>query len=149
MSDGPEPLSRHVGGSGTYADPHRFHSALLTMLDRMQPGGDYFHLQLDQARELLVRTEVSDDLRKTLEERILDLEYRWRCGLPAYVVGKIRLVKESAYSFKPKETAARKRAELLRQAHEAREAFYAFAQEHPAIHERRGCEVPTIEELLA
>jgi hypothetical protein len=44
--------------------------------------------------------------------------------------------------------AAKKHAELLHQAHEARDVFYRFANTHPEIHQKRGGEVPPIDVLV-
>ena len=142
MDDQKEPFSRLVGGSGTYADPYHFRSDLLQKINHIHPVGRYVPGQIAEAREQLAQTDVPDDVRNELEERLDDLEYRWHLGRAAH------LVQQAYQPFKPEATAAKKRAEFLQQAHAARDAFYEFAQAHPAVHQKRRDEVPLIEVLM-
>lgn len=143
MDEQREPLYRVVGGSGTYANPHRLRSDLEHLLHRIYPAGNNTLGQIAQAREMLARTDVTEETRNRLEERITDLEYQW------YLRRTSDLVRWALQSHKPANTAAKKREELLQRAHAAREAFHAFAAQHPAIHEQRRGEVPTVQELVA
>jgi hypothetical protein len=143
MDDQREPLYRVVGGSGTYADPHRLRSDLEHLLARIYPSGNSTLGQIAQAREMLARTDVTEEMRSRFEERITDLEYQW------YLRRTHDLVRWALQAHRPTNTAAQKREELLQRARVAREAFYAFAAAHPAIHEQRRGEVPTVEELVA
>lgn len=143
MDDQRKPLYRVVGGSGTYADPHRLRSDLEHLLHRIYPAGNNTLGQIAQAREMLARTEMTDEARRRYEDRITDLEYQW------YLRRTSDLVRLALQSHKPVSTAAQKREELLQSARAAREAFYAFAAQHPSIHEQRRGEVPIVEELVA
>jgi hypothetical protein len=143
MDEQREPLYRVVGGSGTYANPHRLRSDLEHLLGRIYPTGNSTLGQIAQAREMLGRADVTEETRSRFEERIIDLEYQWHLHRTS------DLVRLALQSHRPVSTAAQKREELLGQARAAREAFYAFAAQHPSIHEQRRGEVPTVEELMA
>jgi hypothetical protein len=52
MDEQREPLYRVVGGSGTYANPHRLRSDLEHLLGRIYPTGNSTLGQIAQARKL-------------------------------------------------------------------------------------------------
>ena len=137
------PLTRIVGGSGTHADPYRIRNDLEHLLHRIYPAGNQTQALLAQARQLLARTDMSDETRAGYEQRLDDLDYQWHLHRTA------DLVRWAYRQFAPLHHAERRREELLQQAHAAREAFYEFAARHPAIHECWNGEVPPVEELMA
>lgn len=126
MEEEKRPLYEEVRGEGTMASPRLLVSELLVFISRIPEAGyDYVPDRIHQARNMLARTEVSDESRLEINKNIDNKEYRWYGDRSRYLVERARGARN------PEE-----RDQLLVLARQAHAAFLEFCESHAEARDR-------------